>query len=87
MPADRREQFGQLLREAAAKRGITRQLHLRQTWNARYPAEPLSTANATQWWNGRRIPVPRSVGMLADIVGLPRDQMLAAAGHTEAADP
>lgn len=88
MPDDQRESFGRNLREAAAKRGITRQVHLRKRWNALYPTEPLSTANAAQWWNGKRIPYPRALSMLAVVVGVSQQEVNAWAGHaTGAAEP
>lgn len=88
MPDDQRASFGHRLREAAAKRGMTRQVHLRKRWNALYPAEPLSTANAAQWWNGKRIPYPRALSMLAAVVGVSQQEVNAWAGHAaQSAEP
>lgn len=82
MPADRREQFGQYVRESAAACGMHRQLQMRMKWDAYYPAEPLSSGQAAKWWNGKRLPDPRNVDMLAPVLGVDREEMRERAGYS-----
>lgn len=61
----------------------------RREWNLSDLARAMdrSPSMVSRWSRGERLPDPRSCDLLADALGLDRDEVLARAGHRPEADP